>query len=168
MKNSITLTEISSGAIKEYNEQVEAIRHQIMKLVCDGYKLPTPDVTCEQGANDTIIANISMVWPQEVIEISIDIPKAKIKPRWRRVKPGVWVKWSGWYARDVETLDVYPVLWQMVNRGTCYYYSHHLYVLIGNKTHPVRFMRFKRKFSRDCAENQSLPDVPGFEIYKEE
>lgn len=36
--------------------------------------------------------------------------KFDIKPRWRRVSPGKWAKWSGWYARDTRTGEVSPVL----------------------------------------------------------
>lgn len=29
---------------------------------------------------------------------------------WRRMKPGKWIRWTGWYVRNLETLETFPVL----------------------------------------------------------
>lgn len=64
--------------------------------------IPRQSVTLDMVISADMGKKISaFFWGQKII---------KIKPRWRRLEPGVWVKWSGWYAKDTRTGEVSPVL----------------------------------------------------------
>lgn len=88
--------------------------------------------------------------------------------RWRRLEPGRWGKWTGWYVRNVETLEVWPVILRVSDCSRRKINCFAVTCLFGNHAYS------KGVFYRNLASVKAYLDKypvdthePGWKFYKE-